>query len=368
MKYAFSIICFAALLGAAPALAKDTPAEPVLAAAPVAPFDIEHLGEEVALPALDKPLGLNVSSEDGKYQYEALEKGAEKPRTPEPIAAKHMAGRKPMIAILIDDMGLDHLHGARAVKLPAAVTLAYLPYSPNIKDQAAAARKAGHELIVHMPMQPERKTADPGPDYLGDDVPPLLLLARVQKSLLAFDGYVGVNNHMGSKFTKNADALAVVMSALAEKKVFFLDSLTDPGSVAEKVARAHNLQTSHRDVFLDDDISPAAVAKSLAQAEAIARQTGTAIAIGHPKEATLAALEQWLPTLAGKGFELVKLSEVIDLRSPKLPDPPAATLVAEAPKNLSPAELETPAPAGRAAREAVAKAALARPGIDQWLR
>ena len=285
-----------------------------------APEDVEWLSTTVQMPPLlAPPLGLNISSDGGRYQYEALEQGAEKTLQPEPISKQHMAGRKPMIAIVIDDMGLDRLHSARAVKLPPAVVLSYLPYSPNIAQQTDAAKQAGHELMLHLPMQPERKTADPGPDYLGVEMAPLALHERVMKNLESFTGYVSVNNHMGSKFTKDRDGLAIVMAALAEKKLMFLDSKTAPGSIAEKVAREHGMQSTHRDVFLDDDTAPAAVANSLIQVEQVARRAGAAIAIGHPKDVTLAALEKWLPSLAAKGYELVPVSQIIALRNaPKL--------------------------------------------------
>ncbi|MDI1226883.1 MAG: divergent polysaccharide deacetylase family protein [bacterium] len=297
-----------------------TAPEVVWAAPPVevktAPEDVEWLSTQVQMPPLlAPPLGLNISSDGGRYQYEALEQGAEKTLQPEPIPQQHMAGRKPMIAIVIDDMGLDRVHSARATRLPAGVTLSYLPYSQSIGQQTGDARKAGHELMLHLPMQPERKTADPGPGYLGVEMAPLALHERVIKNLDAFAGYTGVNNHMGSKFTKDRDGLAIVMAALAERKMMFLDSRTAPGSIAEKIAREHGMKATHRDVFLDDDTAPSSVARSLIQVEQVARRAGAAIAIGHPKDVTLAALEKWLPTLAAKGFELVPVSQVITLRN-----------------------------------------------------
>lgn len=260
-----------------------------------------------------------LSSDSGDYQYEALAPGAEMMLLPEPIPPAHLENHKPVIAIVIDDMGLDRKHSARAVKLPAAVTLSYLPYSAQIKEQTDTAKKDGHELLVHIPMQPDRKTADPGPDYLASDMSPLELHERMEKDLTAFTGYVGVNNHMGSKFTCDKDGLNIVMAALEEKKLIFLDSRTSPKSVAEDVARAHHLETSHRDVFIDNDESAAAVEKSLLHIERVARHAGAAIAIGHPKDVTLDALEKWLPTLKEKGFDLVPLSKVITLRNAPKP-------------------------------------------------
>src|SRR5690606_5666625 len=126
--------------------------------------------------------------------------------------------------IVIDDMGIDRKRSARAVDLPSSVTLAYLPYSPDIKSQTEKAKAQGHELIVHMPMQPQRNTANPGPDYLGGDVEESALRERLVRNLSAFEGYVGINNHMGSKFTRNSTGMKIVMDELKARGLLFLDS------------------------------------------------------------------------------------------------------------------------------------------------
>jgi hypothetical protein len=53
-----------------------------------------------------------ISSDSGDFEYEALAPDAERTLPPEPIAAVHMGERKPMIAIVIDDLGLDRGHSA----------------------------------------------------------------------------------------------------------------------------------------------------------------------------------------------------------------------------------------------------------------
>ena len=294
-----------------------TPAAEVPAATPSVVAPVAAPVAVAEPPAVAAP---DVTASPNAQYDEALAVESENLPPLETIAAAHLDGKHPVIAIVIDDMGVDRKHSARAIKLPPQVTLSYLPYSTQIKEQTDAAKTAGHELLVHMPMQPDRASADPGPDYLGTQMSPLELHDRVEKNLAAFDGYVGINNHMGSKFTCDGDGIEVLMKVLEERKLMFLDSRTSPASVAETEARAHHLQTSHRDVFIDDDESPAAVAKSLARIERVAKHGGAAIAIGHPKDVTLGALEKWLPTLKEKGFELVPLSEVIALRS----GPPAA--------------------------------------------
>lgn len=280
-------------------------------------------------PGLGRPFGI-IAADEGGYHYEALAPNAEKMLEPAPLAPSQRRGRRPMIAIVIDDMGVDQKRSAEALSiLPPMVTMAYLPYSRDLAAQTKEARDKGHELVLHLPMQPERRTANPGPHYLAAGMAPLDLHARIDKNLNAFEGYVAVNNHMGSKFTQSRDGLGVLMAALKDKNLMFLDSRTTPDSLAEQVAREHGLLTTHRDVFIDDDESAAAVWHSLAQTEGVAKRTGTAIAIGHPKDVTLAALQKWIPALKDKGYDLVPLSQVIALRN--IPKTSVASVAEPAP-------------------------------------
>ncbi|TAJ29237.1 MAG: hypothetical protein EPO67_15525, partial [Reyranella sp.] len=61
---------------------------------------------------------------------------------------------KPLVAIVIDDVGLDRLRSKRAWELPGPMTMAFLPYAKDLGEQARAARARGHELMLHLPMQP----------------------------------------------------------------------------------------------------------------------------------------------------------------------------------------------------------------------
>lgn len=233
-----------------------------------------------------------------------------------PEAIPQQQDTRPMIAIVIDDMGVDHKRSARAVeKLPSGVTLSYLPYAKNVQAQVSQARSEGHEIMLHMPWEANRNTADPGPHHLSVGMAPADLEKNLQSDLAGFDGYVGVNNHMGSKFSRDRAGLEPVMAELKKRGVFFLDSKTTGGSLAEKIAQEHGIEATHRDVFLDHDETPTMVGASLQEVEDVARRKGSVVAIGHPKDVTLDKLEAWLPTLEAKGFRVVPVSEVLKKRA-----------------------------------------------------
>ncbi len=223
-------------------------------------------------------------------------------------------GDRPLIAIIVDDLGLDQTRATMAIGLPGPLTLAFLPYAPKLPEQAASARKAGHELLVHVPMEPEGQLGDPGPRALMTHMQSQEILERLRWNLDRFDHYVGINNHMGSKFTKDADRLALVFQELKTRGLLFIDSRTSAETVAKKLASKIGLPFGERRVFIDNSRSAKNVKERLAKLEAVARAEGSAIAIGHPHEVTVAALREWLPTLNKKGFALVPVSAVVRRR------------------------------------------------------
>lgn len=218
-----------------------------------------------------------------------------------------------LVAVIIDDMGVDRRRSAQVTELPAPLTLSYMTYAPHAAEQVAAAHARGHELMMHMPMQP-LGTMDPGPDVLTDQLPPEELRRRLTSDLDRFQGYVGVNNHMGSKFTAYEPGMKIVMQALHQRGLLFIDSMTTAKSVGLAEARAAGVPTARRNIFLDDVETQAAVAAQLAKAEEQAKSAGTVIVIGHPHDATIAALAAWLPGLAKKGITLVPVTAVVKVR------------------------------------------------------
>lgn len=235
------------------------------------------------------------------------------------------------VAVIIDDMGMDRRRTQVALTLPAPVTFAWLPYAPQIQGWVDEGRAAGHEMLVHMPMEPDSLTTDPGPTALKSTMSPAELAAMLDKNFSAFDGYVGFNNHMGSKLTRDPTAMAQVMQQAQRRGLLFVDSRTASDSVAADMAAVLGVPHAARDVFLDHYEDSASVMAALISLEETARRKGYAIAIGHPKDNTLSALREWLPTLAEKGLLLVPVSALVRTYEPAGGD--LAEVKSEAPVN-----------------------------------
>ncbi len=240
------------------------------------------------------------------------------------------AADRPMIAIVIDDMGMDRQRSARAARLPGPLTLAFLTYAGDLRPQTAAARRHGHELLAHVPMEPEA-LVDPGPGVLltGHDRPELL--RRLRWDLARFDGYVGVNNHMGSRFTGEREAMRTVLREIKARGLLYLDSRTTAATVAPTLAAEIGVPFLSRDRFIDNVGTPAAIRAELATLEELARQNGAAIGIGHPRDATLDTLEAWLPEMRRAGFRLVPVSAILRRAMPMAGDRTRDTAGAAAP-------------------------------------
>ncbi len=271
----------------------------------------------VAVDPIEKTSELETKSELKPAQKTATPKVKKEPR---PV----FNGKKSYIAIVIDDVGMNVTQSRASIRLPKEVTLALLPYAPNIKSMAREAKKEGHELIIHTPMEAMNKDQPLGGLALYADMNSTELNKEFNKIAASFDGYVGINNHMGSRLTQDDDAMKVVMAQLKKRGLYFLDSKTIGSSVAADWAQKQNVPFAIRDVFLDHEDTPEFVRGALLKAERQALKYGSSIAIGHPKAVTMAALNAWIPTLKAKNIELVPVSRL--LRNTKTASKPKAVV------------------------------------------
>ena len=213
---------------------------------------------------------------------------------------------RPMIALVIDDIGPARTWSQMALDLPMPVTMAILPYVSDAANWATEAKAAGHEVLLHMPMEPFG-LEDPGPGALLRRLSADQNRQRLAAALEQVPGVIGVNNHMGSRFTSCARCVAEVAGLLQERGLVFLDSVTSGKSAAAKTIGKRGVPIIRRDVFLDDVDAPEAIATQMRRAEKLAMQNGVVVVIAHPRPASMAALKNWPQTLAKRGIKMVSL-------------------------------------------------------------
>ena len=248
---------------------------------------------------------------------QSAETGAFLPRWRKFSIAAPIISNAPLIAIVIDDMGIDKKRSAQAIDLQGPLTLSFLTYATQLQRQTEKARTKGHELMLHVSMEPGSKAVDPGPNVLLTGLSDEELRRRLEWGFTRFSTYVGINNHMGSKFTSDARAMRVVIEEVKRRGLLFLDSRTSDKTVGAKLAKKLGVPVAERNIFLDHENTVEAVNAQLGNVEKMARRTGSVIAIGHPRDATIKALKPWLAGIEGRGFKLVPLTALV--RTPDTP-------------------------------------------------
>jgi polysaccharide deacetylase 2 family uncharacterized protein YibQ len=231
---------------------------------------------------------------------------------PPPKAAVTTPGKVGRVAIIVDDLGRGTHQAKQLLAIKQAITLSILPGEPHAAEVARMAHAAGHEVMLHAPMEPQGfPVVDPGDDALLTRLPDGELRSQLLALLDRVPYADGVNNHMGSRFTEDERAMGVVMSVLHERGLFFVDSLTSSHSVGTAMANRAGVQSLRRDVFLDNVAEVDLIVKEIRRLAGKARNNGGAVGICHPYPETLQALRLELPRLASQGVEFVKVSELL---------------------------------------------------------
>ena len=234
-----------------------------------------------------------------------------------PTGATTPSGRG-RLALIVDDCG-QWLHIEEGyIALPIPLTLAVLPevrYSTRIADEAHA---AGKGVMLHLPMQPI-SALDPGPGKIMVSMNDETIEAQTARDIDAIPYAEGANNHEGSRATSDPRVMAAVMRVFKRRGLFFIDSRTIATTVAQRTAQEYGVPNAARNVFLDDRNTVPAVEAQLRLAARIALKRGSAIAIGHPRPATLAAVRALYPELEREGitFVLARSLVAIDGKAPR---------------------------------------------------
>jgi polysaccharide deacetylase 2 family uncharacterized protein YibQ len=219
---------------------------------------------------------------------------------------------RPRVAIVIDDLGYDGRLARSFLALQEPLSFAVLPHATFSKSIARQAHEAGRDLLLHLPMEPKGyPEVNAGEGVLLVAMNNGVLLEKLRESLAALPSIVGVNNHMGSRFSEDEEKMRVVLGEIKQRGLFFIDSRTSAESRGYSLAVQMGIPAAERDVFLDNIQSPQTIGSELRRLAQLARLKGKAIGIAHPHEVTLEVLRQALPQLRQEGIELVPVSQVL---------------------------------------------------------
>ena len=215
------------------------------------------------------------------------------------------------ICLVIDDFGYAIDNTVQGfIDIDRNITFAIIPGAPYALQVSEMANFNRIETIIHMPMEPYDNTSKNW--YMLHDE--LNEKEVDQKITMAYDLLPlskGMNNHQGSKAMENLDLMKNVARSLKKLNLFFLDSFTNPESRGFITMRRYGVRTELRQVFLDHIETYEDIKANLDSLVLLSHTMDVAIGIGHVKPLTLEILKREIPALKDKGYDFVKLSEVV---------------------------------------------------------
>ena len=219
----------------------------------------------------------------------------------------------PRIAIVVAGLGVSGTATQSALtKLPGAVTLAFGPYGFEIDRTVARARTGGHEVLLQIPMEPfDYPDNDPGPQTLLVSLSAEQNLDRLHWLMSRFQGYVGISNFMGARFTASEQALGPVLKEASKRGLVYVDDGSSHRSLAGQIASASNLPFAKAEIVIDAVPTPANIDRALSRLEALAKERGTAVGVASALPASIDRIAQWVKAAEGRGIEVVPISAAV---------------------------------------------------------
>ncbi len=230
----------------------------------------------------------------------------------QPVAATAANAKMPRVALVVTGLGISASTTAEALKLPGPVSLGFAPYGTDLERITSRARGAGHELLLQLPMEPfDYPDNDPGPQTLLTSLAPEQNIDRMYWLMSRFQGYVGVANYMGSRFTASDAAFAPALREVAKRGLMYFDDGSSPRSLTGQIAAANGLPFAKASVVLDGVPTPNEIDRALMRLETLARDGGVAVGVATALPVSIARIAKWAKTAESRGFLLVPISAAV---------------------------------------------------------
>ena len=215
-------------------------------------------------------------------------------------------GRAKLVLIIDDVATFEHASMVKSIGLK--ITPSIFPATKTHPDTPNIARTFEFYMI-HLPMQAKHfDSPEIGTLTINESFESML--EKIKKIRRDFPRAKYTNNHTGSRFTSDYDAMDKAYRALIEQGFVFVDSKTIAQTAVARAAKKYNQPYISRDIFLDDDPSASAVRRELIAAVNLAKKRGYAIAIGHPKKNTIAVIKASKNNIL-KDVEVVYLKDIL---------------------------------------------------------
>lgn len=223
-------------------------------------------------------------------------------------STKQVKFKKPKLVIIIDDVA-NKSHVSMIKSTALKLTPSFFPKNEDHPDTPKLADEFEF-FMIHLPMQANSfHNAEKGTLKISDDIK--TIDKKIKQIRADFPKVKFINNHTGSKFTSDFNAMDKIYKIFLKYNFIFMDSRTISTTKVKSVAQKYKLPYIVRDVFLDDKDDKIAIKTELLSAIEKSKQKGYAIAIGHPRKNTIDVLKQNRELIL-KNVELVYLRDIYE--------------------------------------------------------
>lgn len=290
----------------APEIATEHPAPLAETAAPATDPAAAPIGVPIAAPiaALLEP--------SKAFPPAVLPKAAADGRVARIVYARafDQSDTRPRIALVMTGLGMSEADSRAAIQtLPGAVSLSFSPYAGNIEALLDLSRKAGHEMLVSVPLEPQGYPLnDAGSRSLLTGATPQQNAANLEWVLGRFAGYVGaigaLDGMRGERFAEQTSLLKVLQDDVTRRGLLYVDPR--PGRTGKPDAPVRGI-----DLVVDDPPARAEIEAKLAALERLAREKGSAVGLAGPlRPVTVERVAAWARSLSERGIALAPISAV----------------------------------------------------------
>lgn len=221
------------------------------------------------------------------------------------------------VSIVIGGLGINRTVTQQAISnLPADVTLSFAAHAPNLQNWIDQARRAGHEVLLELPMESYSFDAtEPGSEFaLKSDSSQSDNLQNLDRMLSRGQGYFGITNFNGDKFLARSDAVAPVIDHLSKAGLGFVFDGAFSAPSLPVMAASSKLPFSQAYTLLDLVPDSTNIDLELSRLQAKASAGGGAVAFGFAYPQTIDSVSRWAANLSGSGLVLVPASTTLKAR------------------------------------------------------
>ena len=218
------------------------------------------------------------------------------------------------IALIFDDLGESLYELQEVYSLGIPLTVSVIPDLKFSKNIAHISGRWGFSVLIHLPLEPldRDKYKKLSYRFIGSNLTKKEIETLLKQYLNSIRIAIGVNNHMGSRATKDPQLMGFILKVIKNKGLIFIDSRTSSGSIGYEIAKREKIICGYNEGFLDATDDTGGMEKRMEGFIAAAKKNGQIIIIAHPRKNTIQFLKKRLSLLTQR-IEFITIKDYFGL-------------------------------------------------------